>query len=194
MVPSVHHNPLAVQPAERWILFGLRVVALCVPTYLLIEAARVCWDFPPAHDGSLFYALYYAWIITPLHEGGHLLFMFFDDTLHFLGGSFWQVMFPLLLAVVAWKKESFFASVYLILAGVHLVVLAPYIFDANFRVLQLLGPRHGHDWYNLLYVQRNWIDLAGTLSQIAYFSGVLGGVSGVFLGLTMALKRFLKGA
>jgi hypothetical protein len=180
------------QNIEKQLTLGLKLAGLAIAGYLWFEAARVNWDFPPAKEWPFVYRQYYHWIILPIHEGGHFLFMFFGRTLASLGGSFWQVMFPLLLAFVAFRKRSFFTYIYLTLAGAHLIPVAPYIFDANFRVLQLLGPKHGHDWYNLLYIQRNWIEYAAPLSQIAYFGGILLGFFGIAFGGGWAVYRYFR--
>lgn len=177
---------------KRRAILALKLGGLAVAGYLWFEAARVNWDFPPAGEWSFLFRQYYSWIILPMHEGGHFLFMFFGDTLASFGGSFWQVMFPLLLALVTGRKQPFLASIYLTLAGAHLIPVAPYIFDANFRVLQLLGPKHGHDWYNLLYVQRNWIEYAAPLSQAAYFGGMLIGFSGILAGCILAVYGYFR--
>ena len=92
------------------------------------------------------------------HEAGHVLFMPFGQYMMYLGGSLFQVLLPLMLAVAfLWvNKDSFGASVCLWWAGQSLMDLAPYIADARALRLPLLGGGTGadspgrHDWANLL--------------------------------------------
>jgi hypothetical protein len=138
------------------------------------------------------YNLYYVGIITPLHEGGHFLFMFFGRTLYILGGSFWQVTTPLILFVVAARQKSYLANVWLCLAGTHWIALSSYIYDAPFRSLPLLGGhKSGHDWYNLL-IHWQMLDDAIAISDFVYYTGILLGVAGVISGMVVAILRFIK--
>ncbi len=175
---------------EQSIFLGMRLLAILICGILFYQSASANWDFPPT-SSSMFYYAYYVWIITPLHEGGHLLFRFFGQDLHSFGGSFWQVMFPLLIFPVALRQRPIFAATGLILAGTNMMAVAPYIFDARFRVLRLLGPKDGHDWYHLL---TSWqlMDSAAEISQFTFFVGFLLGLGGIVFGITVAVLRYLK--
>lgn len=183
--------PQPVDPVERLVPVGLKLVALFVCGVLLYQAADSASAFPPLPQ-SMLYRLYYVGIITPLHEGGHFLFMFFGRTLHILGGSFWQVMIPLILFAAAVRQKSFFAGVWLSLAGTHLVALTSYIMDAPYRTLPLLGGhKSGHDWYNLL-IHWQMLDDAEAIADFAYYFGLLMGIAGMVVGVVWAIRQYLK--
>jgi hypothetical protein len=88
------------------------------------------------------------------HEFGHLFFMPFGETMTILGGSLFQVLLPVALAgyFAWWQQDNFAAAAASWWAGQNLVDLAPYIRDAEYRALPLVGGRgeESHDWGNLL--------------------------------------------
>lgn len=183
--------PQPVDPVERLVPLGLKLFGLFLCGVLLYQAADSASAFPPLPQ-SMFYNLYYVGIITPLHEGGHFLFMFFGRTLYILGGSFWQVMIPIILFGVALKQKSFLASVWLSLAGTHLISLTSYIMDAPYRTLPLLGGhKSGHDWYNLLIHWQMLNDAEG-IADFAYYFGLFLGISGIVGGIAWAVWQYLK--
>jgi hypothetical protein len=176
------------EPIERWLPLGLRLIPLAIAALMLWQAADATWSYPPGRFPFLFYQ-WYVWIITPIHEAGHLLFMPFGRIMMIVGGSFWQVTIPLLLAAVAFRQRSSWAWVYVALAGIHLVALNPYIYDAPYRSLPLLGGRkEGHDWYNLL-VHWQALDASEDLAMLAYVGGILVGVVGIVGGSIGAILR-----
>jgi hypothetical protein len=127
-------------------------------------------------------------IVLPIHEGGHFLFMFFGYVLHIFGGSFWQVMMPVLLFIVALRQRSWWAWVWLTLVGVHMIALSPYIYDAPYRTLQLIGPKEGHDWRNLMnHFQA--MDSAEGLADGLYWLGVLVGLGGIAGGIIASIRK-----
>jgi hypothetical protein len=158
---------------------------------LLYQSADSASAFPPLPQ-SMLYNLYYVGIITPLHEGGHFLFMFFGKTLYILGGSFWQVMTPLILFAVAVRQRSYLANVWLCLAGTHWIALSSYIYDAPFRTLPLLGGHRSiHDWYYLL---THWqmLDDAISISDFVYYTGIVLGIAGLISGIAIAILTYVK--
>jgi ribosomal protein L40E len=90
------------------------------------------------------------------HEAGHVLFGFFGRFMTVLGGSLFQVVFPLVFAIAFLRqKNPFAAAVCTWWAGQNLVDVAPYIADARALQLVLLGGRtgaevEGHDWEYIL--------------------------------------------
>lgn len=90
----------------------------------------------------------------PFHEFGHVLFMPLGRFFSILGGSLFQVALPLGLAAVfvVRQRDNFAASVCLWWCGQSFVDLAPYIADAPYRMLPLIGGmgESAHDWGNLL--------------------------------------------
>ncbi len=180
-----------LDPIERLIPLGLKLFGMFVCGLLLYQAADSASAFPPLPQ-SLLYYLYYVGIVTPLHEGGHFLFMLFGRTLYILGGSFWQLMTPLILFGVALRQKSWLANLWLGLAGTHWISLSPYIYDAPFRTLPLLGGhKSGHDWYNLL-VHWQMLDDAIAISDFVYYTGILLGIAGIVSGVAFALLKYFK--
>ena len=89
------------------------------------------------------------------HEAGHVIFMPFGETLYLMGGSLFQVLLPMMLAGVFFRRgEQVNAAVMLLWAAQNLGNVSVYIADAQERALPLLGgdPDH-HDWWQIL---GNW--------------------------------------
>lgn len=131
-------------------------------------------------------------ILLYLHEGGHFLFSLFGQTLYILGGSFWQVMFPLLAFVFALRERSAAAWFALFVTGFSMVDVSVYIRDAPARMLPLITrDKSRHDWYNLL---RGWdmLDSAGILADIFYFLGALLVIAAVGIGLYLAVMSYFR--
>lgn len=91
------------------------------------------------------------------HEAGHLIFAVFGDLMRVFGGSLMQVLVPsVFVGAFVWRRNPFGAAICLWWAGQSLVDLAPYIDDAYWLELPLLGGITGadspeyHDWQNLL--------------------------------------------
>ena len=91
------------------------------------------------------------------HEAGHVLFSWFGEFMHVLGGSLFQVLVPFIWFVAArfWGNDAFAGALCLWLTGHSLVDVAPYINDARSLQLMLLGGGtgrevEGHDWEYLL--------------------------------------------
>ena len=90
----------------------------------------------------------------PFHEFGHILFMPFGTFMMFLGGSLFQILLPLiLLCVFVFKQRDTFAgSIMFWWCGQNFIGVSPYIADAEYRALPLIGGggEESHDWGNLL--------------------------------------------
>jgi hypothetical protein len=183
--------PQPIDPIERLLPLGLKLFGMFLCGVLLYQSADSGSAFPPLPQ-SLLYNLYYVAIITPLHEGGHFLFMFFGRTLYILGGSFWQVTTPLILFAVALKQRSYLANIWLCLAGPHWISLSSYIYDAPFRSLPLLGGhKSGHDWYNLL-IHWQMLNDAAAISDFVYYTGILLGIAGLISGVVVAVLTYFR--
>lgn len=88
-------------------------------------------------------------IILPIHETGHIVFAPFGEFMGFLGGSLFQILFPLIFAgYFFFKGDRHGATVPLWFAGVSAVDVVPYIKDAPYGELELIGGEH--DWSYLL--------------------------------------------
>ncbi|MES2236186.1 MAG: hypothetical protein V4500_00355 [Pseudomonadota bacterium] len=120
-------------------------------------------------------------ILLPIHEAGHVLFMLFGESLTIAGGSLFQVLLPLAIgaAFLIKNRDPFGAAVCLWWAGMSLVDLAPYIYDALHPQLMLLGGHTGedgpHDW---IYLFELWGGL-----QHAHVWGRFARMTGALLAL-----------
>jgi hypothetical protein len=95
-------------------------------------------------------------IVLPIHEAGHVFFRPLGEFMTILGGSLFQVAFPLAIGIafLVKQRDPFGAAVCVWWAGASLVDLSPYVWDALDPQLVLLGGRTGadgpHDWIYIL--------------------------------------------
>lgn len=189
-ISSTAGEPL--DPLERYVPLLLRLGVYAFLTLFFFQAkdAFAAYDPTKPWPGLLFVVRTFTFL--PLHEGGHFLNMFFGRTLYVLGGSFWQIMFPLLWVAIAAKQRSQVAPFPLFWVGENMMDVSLYIRDAPFRVLPLLGGhKSGHDWYYLL---SRWdaMDWAGNLADIAYFGGAFICVAAITAGVVWAVLVFIR--
>ena len=181
-----------MDPLERWIPLGLKSFVYLILTVYLIQAADVFYEvaLPARPWPFLLFAL--RTIFLFIHEGGHFLFMFFGETLNILGGSFWQIAFPLISCIIAIRKRSHFIAPFaLFWVGTNMMDVSLYMRDAPLRLLPLLGGHKSrHDWWNLF---RKWemLDSAGTVADIFYFLGLFVSIVAIGGGIYFAIHRFL---
>ena len=96
------------------------------------------------------------------HEAGHLFFGMFGATLHFLGGTLGQLVFPIAAAThFARRGERFEAAVCALWLCESLMYAAAYIADARVQQLPLVGG-HIHDW-NWLLSRWGWLGAAESI-------------------------------
>jgi hypothetical protein len=102
------------------------------------------------------------WLNLFIHEGGHFLFTFFGDWLHFLGGTFAQLLVPLgLAAYFLYRRQRYESAFCGFWFGESMMYMARYMGDAQEQILPLLG-RGTHDW--------NWMfSRMGVLSSCKTF-------------------------
>jgi hypothetical protein len=121
------------------------------------------------------------------HEGGHVVFLFFGQFVHVLGGSLMQVALPVACTVYFWRAgRPAAAAATLFWAGESLTNVAVYVADARARAL----PLHGgdgviHDW-NYLLARLGLLDGAEGLGRLTFALGfvlILGGLA--LLGLDL---------
>jgi hypothetical protein len=105
---------------------------------------------------------YVAWIVLAyeyhfidgvnlaFHEAGHLFFGLFGQTLHFLGGTIAQLLFPAACIIhFLQRQQRFEAAVCTVWLAESLMYVARYLGDAEAQSLPLVGG-HIHDWHWLL--------------------------------------------
>lgn len=131
-------------------------------------------------------------INLPFHEFGHLLFAPLGHFMAILGGSLFQVLLPLILLVAFsfFHQDNYAASVMLWWCGQSLVDLAPYIADAPYRALPLVGGggEESHDWGNLLTMTGS-LESAQTFARSSFGLGVGIMLVALFWGICLLLKQ-----
>ncbi len=109
-----------------------------------------------------------------IHEAGHVIFMFFGEFFHILGGSLFQMLFPSLFVLYFYRKQNYFsASLLLFWVGQNIVNVSVYASDALNMELPLLGgDLSGHDWNNLLQMT-NTLEYTNTIGTSIFYLGVI---------------------
>ncbi len=180
-----------LDPVERYVPLLLKLGVYAALGLVLYQAATCFAAFVPGRPWPLLLTVLRTFIFLPLHEGGHVLFIFFGRTLYTLGGSFWQIMFPLLWFLIALRQGSHVAPFALFWTGENMLDVSLYIRDAPVRHLPLLGGhRSGHDWYNLLS-QWNIIDSADSIADLMYYGGLIICLGAIAAGVILAFRSFL---
>lgn len=190
MVPSPKNRPVRLplpaakipaqplDPLERFIPLGLKLALFLFCVLMLYQALDVFIYLTPRPQLPAPLSFIRMFIFLPMHEGGHMLFFWLGRTMSILGGSFWQIMFPLLSFAIALRQHSTVIGPFaLFWTGVNMMDVSLYMRDAPHRILPLLGGhKSGHDWWNLF---RTWdmMDSAETIADLMYFGGVF--VSGI---------------
>ncbi len=113
-------------------------------------------------------------IILATHEAGHLLFMPFGEFLMVLGGTLFQVLFPVVfVGYFARRRDWYAASIMLFWCAFALTDAAFYIGDARTRQLPLLGgDPAGHDWTFLL-IQTGLLEQDRAIARLVRGAGLL---------------------
>ncbi len=83
------------------------------------------------------------------HEAGHVVFMPFGEALRVAGGTFGQLLMPLICAVALHRRgDNFGASICLAWMGMSLMDASVYAYDAADPVLPLIGGGTGSDSFH----------------------------------------------
>jgi hypothetical protein len=119
------------------------------------------------------------WVNLPFHEAGHIFLRPFGETVHYLGGTIFQLLVPALLVWYFLKRvpnrlAAAFCTWWL---GESLINVSIYMADARDLNLPLVGGGH-HDWNHLFYA-------FGLLDQGSV--GVISGATHLFGVLLMVL-------
>jgi hypothetical protein len=106
-----------------------------------------------------------------IHETGHLVFTPFGEFMHFLGGTLFQLIFPLLfVAYFARQGDRFAAWVTCWWVAQNLWNISVYVADARALELPLVGGGE-HDWAYLLG-RLGMLQHDVGLSRAVHFAGV----------------------
>lgn len=127
------------------------------------------------------------------HEFGHVFFSPFGNFMMILGGSLFQVLLPLvpLVAFVIQQRDNFAASVMLWWCGQNFIDVAPYIQDAEYRALPLVGgaSEDFHDWGNIL-TSLDAVSSCYTLAKASFAFGCLIMLAGLLWGGYILLLQY----
>lgn len=136
-----------------------------------------------------------------IHELGHLLFIPLGQFMTILGGSLFQLLFPVMWAVTLYLKKWYFGVVFCICwLGFSLMDVAAYAADARMRSLPLVSlstdyDRSAHDWYQILSrldALQYDTAIAAVLRALGHVSVALGLLLGVALVGYMLYWRYLR--
>ena len=131
------------------------------------------------------------WVNLAFHEAGHILLLPFGETLHFLGGTLFQLAIPLAAgAHLLLRKESpFGATLCLWWFGENLLGVSAYMADARELKLPLVGGGE-NDWNHLFY---EWGLLREAsvrrIAALTHAAGVIAMLAGCLAALYLALPH-----
>jgi Trk-type K+ transport system membrane component len=100
------------------------------------------------HEGP---GLFIDLVFVPIHEGGHLLFSYFGETLHILGGTFLQLFVPFALALYFRHQRQVYGTAFAAFFFFeNFLNIATYMADARAQQLPLVTVGDAefvtHDW------------------------------------------------
>jgi len=137
------------EEVDRGFVYGRAILLAAIAFY---GARLALMDIPSWEMGSSLIHL----PMVPIHEFGHILFRPLGEFMTYLGGSLFQVLLPLIFGgiFVVKNRDPFAASVMLWWAGVAVMDVAPYVYDAFQPQHVLLTGRTGdngaHDFIDVL--------------------------------------------
>ncbi len=134
-------------------------------------------------------------INLPIHEAGHVFFSILGEFMMVLGGSLFQCLLPLGIAVAfVWKQHNpFGGAVALWWTGQSCLDVAPYIGDARAMDMPLIGEyteeivemrAERHDWHRLL----EW---TGQLQHDAFWASLCWGLGCLIMLLALGWGAYL---
>lgn len=179
-------------PTERWLPLSVKLALYVWLGIIFVQACSAFSEYRPGQPWPAMLSILRTFTFLPIHEAGHLIFYFFGRTMMFLGGSFWQIMFPLLWFLIAFRQKSHVAPFPLFWVGENMMDVSLYMRDAPMRQLPLLGGHKvGHDWFNL-FSMWNMMDAAEPLANVFYYSGMLVCLGAIDAGAYLAFRSFFK--
>jgi len=174
-----------IPPPDLPTYYG-RTAALVLVAVWGVFLARENYTDP---DGNFMHS-----ILLPIHEAGHVFFRLFGEFMMIAGGSLFQLLLPFGIGVAFYVKQRdpFGAAMCLWWTGASLVDLSPYIYDALYPKLTLLGGSTGenggpHDWIYILE-KFGWIQRAQGLGTFTHHLGVVVTMGAVAWGVSWLWK------
>jgi hypothetical protein len=163
-------------------LIAFEIILLALLAYLSLYLATDYQTPHGRHDMP-----FLVWIIDTIdlfiHEGGHGIFRFLGQFMHFLGGSLIQFIIPIATIIVFLRtsgSRSLMGTLYWL--GQNMINVSIYIADAPKQQLTLISPHAMHDW-RWLCGYMGIMDSAGDLAAVVAFLGTLSLVGA--LGVTV---------
>jgi hypothetical protein len=163
---TVTATPTTVEPAIFW------------SRTVLWLALAIWWGWIALHgiDWEIIGGSFMHNIDLAFHEFGHVFFAPFGTLMMFLGGSLFQILLPLVPLVVFsfQQRDNFSAGLMLAWCGQNFIDVAPYIRDAEYRALPLVGgaSEANHDWGNIL-TMLDTVQSCYTLAKISFTIGIV---------------------
>jgi hypothetical protein len=170
----------------RYAAFGLRLLVLFFLAYLLYFLAT---GYDPASPGYRppFAIFVIDTINLFIHEAGHFFLRPFGMWVHIIGGSVFQCLIPLALAVVTWRQSPQQAAYPAFWFGENLANVSVYIKDAPVRQLKLIAKGLIHDWNWLLAGN---LEAAAPLGDVVFVTGLLFCAASLGFGFYHAVRSF----
>jgi len=159
--------------------------------YILCFLATSYDPSDPAGFDPPFLLFVLDWVNLFIHEAGHFVFRIFGQWMHMIGGSVFQVIVPLALAIVSFRQGPSHAMLPLFWTGEGMVNLSVYIADAPYKQLKLIAKGLIHDWNWLLSGN---LEAAGPLSTVVFGVGVLLCFLSIVAGVWFAVKAYREEA
>lgn len=167
------------EPPERVDALAFWARALCAAGFALWSL----YFFSHGVDWEVIGGSFLHGVNLMFHEFGHLFFSPFGEFMTILGGSLFQVLWPWVFvwAFLFQHRDTYAASLMLWWSGQNFIDLAPYIADAYYRALPLVGGggEESHDWGNLL-------TLTGLLDQHMAIARLSFGIGAVVMCIALA--------
>ena len=165
-------------PPDSITYYGRAVALVLVAVWGVFLAADNWRDPTPGFMHS---------ILLPIHEAGHVFFLILGHFMHMAGGSLFQLLLPFGIGVAFYVKQRdpFGAAICLWWTGASLVDLSPYIYDALYPKLTLLGGHTGengpHDWI-YIFDTLGGLKRAQGFGTFAHHLGVVVMIAGIAWG------------
>ncbi len=187
------HPPLRDprDPIEKYGMFALKCLVYLWLSYCFYQAVDMFDEYVPGKHWPFMLNMLRMFTFLPIHEAGHFIFALFGRTLHILGGSFWQIVFPLLWFIIAARQKSHVAPFALFWVGENFMDVSLYMRDAPVRQLPLLGGhKSGHDWYNL-FTDWDMMSSAETIADVMFYFGAVLCIGAIVSGIFLAIRSLI---
>lgn len=131
-------------------------------------------------------------ILFGIHEAAHIIMGFLPQVFVASAGSIAEIIFALLLVIVAIKEKAYFASIFaLLILMLAMNSAGNYMADAVPQAMQLIGPSPDpqHDWH-FVFRELGWLDASGMIGTIVKGLGNLIGLGGLLVGVILIILKF----